>query len=442
MGRGVTVTRKDRIREFLEDELKLTLPTFPIPVEQGVPVSGKVYGFEELVLGMEAVLDGWWTSGKYSTLFSRQLARFVGSRHAILTNSGSSANLLSLSALTSRQLEDKRLKPGDEVIVPATSFPTTVNPIIQNQLVPVMVDIELGDYNLAVGALEEAVSPRTRAIIAAHTLGNPFDIDRVMAVAQKHNLWVIEDSCDALGARWRGKMVGSFGDMSTGSFYPAHHLTTGEGGVVYTNHPRLKTIVESFRDWGRDCWCDTGCDDTCGRRFTRRQGELPYGYDHKYTYSHIGYNLKMTDIQAAIGLAQIGRLPGFIDRRQRNFAVLHERLAGLSDQLILPRHHPDAEPSWFGYPITLRSGRTLERQYVITRFQKAGIHTRLLFAGNVLRQPAYRDSVVRVVGTLEHADYVMHNTFWVGVYPGLDQDSMHFIADTLENILTERMNTL
>lgn len=429
------MTRAERIREFLEDELQLVPQLFAKPIEQGVPVSGKVYGFEELVLGIEAVLDGWWTSGKYSIQFARKLARFLTVRHAILTNSGSSANLLAISALTSEQLGDRRLQPGDEVIVPATSFPTTVNPIIQNRLVPVIVDIQLGHYNLDTDALERAVSPRTRAIVAAHTLGNPFDLDRTMEIARRRNLWVVEDACDALGARWRGKMVGSFGDLSTGSFYPAHHLTTGEGGAVYTNRPRLKTIVESFRDWGRDCWCDTGCDNTCGKRFTWQQGSLPYGYDHKYTYSHIGYNLKMTDIQAAIGLAQIARLPGFIERRSQNFKVLHERLTDLNDQLILPCHHPDAEPSWFGYPITLRSGQTPPRREIIAGLEQAGIHTRLLFAGNVLRQPAYQGSALRVSGSVPVADYVMHHTFWVGVYPGLGTDSMHFIADTLQEIL-------
>lgn len=425
----------------MEEELQVSVPAFPIPIEQGVPVSGKVYGFEELVFGMEALLDGWWTSGAYSLQFARQLARYLNVRHAILTNSGSSANLLSLSALTSEQLGERRLKPGDEVIVPATSFPTTLNPIIQNQLVPVLVDIELGHYNLAMDALEEAISPRTRAIIAAHTLGNPFDLDRVTALAERHNLWLIEDACDALGAQWRGKMVGSFGDLSTGSFYPAHHLTTGEGGVVYTNRPRLKTIVESFRDWGRDCWCETGCDNTCGKRFTWEQGSLPYGYDHKYTYSHIGYNLKMTDIQAAIGLAQIARLPQFIERRIQNFAVLHERLADLSGQLILPRYHHQAKPSWFGYPITLRSGETPSRLEVIARLEDAGIHTRLLFAGNVLRQPAYRTSTFRVSGTLDMADVVMHHSFWVGVYPALGAESMHYIADTLHAILAGKVGT-
>lgn len=430
--------RTQRIRDFLQEELQVKIPATPVDPNTGVPVSGKVYGVEELVMGMEALLDGWWTSGAYSATFARQLARFVGVRHAILTNSGSSANLLALSALTAQELGDRRLQPGDEVITTATSFPTTVNPMVQNQLIPVFLDVNLGTYNMTTDLLEEAIGPRTRAIMIAHTLGNPFDVDRVMDVARRHHLWVIEDACDALGATWRGQPVGSFGDLATGSFYPAHHITTAEGGAIYTRQPQLKTLLESFRDWGRDCWCDTGCDNTCGKRFQWQLGDLPAGYDHKYTYSHIGYNLKMTDIQAAIGIAQLARLPGFIAKRQENFSVLYERLSDLHDQLILPAHAPEATPSWFGFPLTLRHGVTPPRHVVIAQLEAAGVRTRLLFGGNLLRQPAFRDVPHRVVGSLSHANYVTEQTFWLGVYPGLGSDSMHFMADALHRILAQR----
>ncbi|NMP23945.1 lipopolysaccharide biosynthesis protein RfbH [Sulfobacillus harzensis] len=384
-------------------------------------------------------MDGWWTSGQYSQVLARGLARFVGVRHALLTNSGSSANLLAVSSLTSGRLEEGRLRPGDEVVVCATSFPTTVNPILQNRLVPVLADVTIGDYNISPAALRHAITSRTRAIMIAHTLGNPFDLDVVMEIARRHHLWVIEDACDAMGAEWDGRLIGSFGDLATASFYPAHQMTTAEGGAVYTNSSKLKVLVESFRDWGRDCWCDTGCDNTCGKRFGWSFGALPSGYDHKYTYSHIGYNLKMTDIQAAIGIAQLARLEGFVEQRQRNFSILHKRLSDLIDRIILPNSHPKANPSWFGYPITLRRGETPPRSEVIAHLEARGVRTRVLFSGNLLRQPAYKDSSLRVAGPLDNADYVMNNTFWVGVYPALGPDSMHYIADTLHDALNGKV---
>lgn len=403
--------------------------------KSAVPVTGKVFDATELEYGVDAVLDGWWTTGRFARDFEAGLARFLGVRHVVLTNSGSSANLLALSALTSAKLGDRRLRPGDEVITTATSFPTTVNPILQNGLVPVFLDIELGTYNIDVSRLEEAVSERTRAIFVAHTLGNPFNVDEVMRVARKHNLWVIEDTCDALGARYRGQLVGTFGDLATISFYPAHHITTGEGGAVVPSQPVLKTLVESFRDWGRDCWCEPGRDNTCGRRFEWQLGDLPYGYDHKYIYSHIGFNLKLTDMQAAIGLAQLEKLPGFITTRQRNFAYLRNGLADLDEQLLLPCATEGAEPSWFGFPLTIREQAGFERRNLIRFLEERGIATRLLFGGNLLRQPAYKGVPHRVVGDLVNADVVMNRTFWVGLFPGLGMESLDWIIETLHGFV-------
>jgi CDP-6-deoxy-D-xylo-4-hexulose-3-dehydrase len=350
-------------------------------------------------------------------------------------NSGSSANLLALTALTSPQLGERRLRPGDEVITCASGFPTTVNPILQNQLVPVFLDVHLPTYNLDVARLEEAIGPRTRAIMLAHTLGNPFDLEAVMALARKHDLWVVEDCCDAVGARFQGRMVGTFGDLATVSFYPAHHLTMGEGGAVLTADPRLKKIVESFRDWGRDCWCEPGHDNTCRKRFDWQLGELPRGYDHKYTYSHIGYNLKATDMQAAVGLSQLEKLPGFLLRRQANFQHLLVRLQPLRQHLILPEATRGAEPSWFGFPLTVREGASKTRDEIIRHLDGAGIGTRLLFGGNLLRQPAYLGIPHRRVGDLAQADRVMRDTFWVGVYPGLSPAALDRLANGLEGAL-------
>jgi len=409
-----------------------------VPGQTPVPVSGKVFDANEVRHLVDASLDFWLTTGRFAEQFQREFARWMGVRHCFLVNSGSSANLVALSALTSPKLGDRALRPGDEVITCAAGFPTTVNPIIQNRLVPVFLDAHIPTYNLDTAQLEAALSERTRAIMIAHTLGNPFDLDRIMEFARAHDLWVIEDTCDAVGAEFRGRKVGTFGDIATVSFYPAHHITMGEGGAVLTNHVRLKPIIESFRDWGRDCWCDPGMDNTCGKRFCWKLGELPEGYDHKYTYSHIGYNLKLTDMQAAVGLAQLAKLGDFIERRRANYRFLRERLEHLQDHLILPEASPGAEPSWFGFPITLRESAPVTRQEVIAHLEDRRIGTRLLFGGNLLRQPAYLDVECRVVGELSTADAIMNRTFWVGIYPGLTHEMLDFVASTLEEALRGR----
>ena len=406
-----------------------------VPGESAVPVSGKVFDAHELELLVESALDFWLTTGRFAREFEQRFARWMGVRHCLLVNSGSSANLVALSALTSPKLGDRRLRPGDEVITAAEGFPTTVNPILQHQLVPVFLDSHIPTYNLDVARLEEAIGPRTRAIMVAHTLGNPFDLATVMRVAKQHDLWVIEDTCDAVGATYDGRKVGTFGDLATVSFYPAHHMTMGEGGAVLVRDPKLKVIAESFRDWGRDCWCEPGKDNTCGKRFDWQLGELPCGYDHKYIYSHVGYNLKLTDMQAAVGVAQLDKLEGFIAARRRNFDYLKEGLAGLEEQVILPEATPHSVPSWFGFPITVREEAGIERNAVIAGLEQAKIATRLLFAGNLLRQPAYRDIPHRVVGELTNADRVMNQTFWIGVYPGLGEPQLAYVIETLQGLL-------
>jgi CDP-4-dehydro-6-deoxyglucose reductase, E1 len=401
-----------------------------IPGVSSVPVSGRVFNEKEIQLLVEASLDFWLTTGRFAEQFEKEFARFWGLRHAILVNSGSSANLLSLSCLTSPTLETRCLQPGDEVITVAAGFPTTVNPIIQNQLVPVFVDVKIPTYNVDINRLEEALSDRTRAIILAHTLGNPFEVQQVADFAKQHNLWLVEDCCDAVGARYGGQMGGTFGDLATASFYPAHHITMGEGGCVLTNRPRLKTLVESFRDWGRDCWCDPGRDNTCGKRFDWQLGELPYGYDHKYTYSHIGYNLKLTDMQAAVGVAQLKKLPAFVTSRQENFAFLKAGLKDLEEYFILPEATPNSTPSWFGFPIAIQSEAPFNRDDLVRFLDQRKIGTRLLFGGNLVRQPAYRQVPHRVVGSLENSDFVMNQVFWIGVYPGLTAAMLNYVVDS------------
>lgn len=400
--------------------------------ETPVPASGKVLGAREIQYLVDSSLDGWLTTGRFNDAFEKRLAAFLGVKHVITTNSGSSANLLAFSALTSPLLGDRALKPGDEVISVAAGFPTTVNPILQHGMVPVFVDVHIPTYNVDPELLEAAVSSRTRAIMLAHTLGNPYNLAEVTRVAKKYNLWLVEDCCDALGSTYDSRPVGTFGDIGTVSFYPAHHITMGEGGAVFTNSDTLKRIVESFRDWGRDCYCQPGKDNTCGKRFGWQLGTLPFGYDHKYTYSHVGYNLKITDMQAAVGLAQMDRLPEFVEARKRNFRYLKERLAGLEEFLMLPEATVKSDPSWFGFPITLRKEAAVDRVDLLKYLDQHRIGTRLLFAGNLTRQPYFADKTHRVPGALGNTDVVMHSTFWVGVYPGLTQSMLGYIGDRME----------
>lgn len=408
----------------------------PAPFQAGVssiPPSGKVIGARELEYMVEASLDGWLTTGRFNAAFERKLGEFLSLPHVLTVNSGSSANLVAVSALCSPLLGERALRPGDEVVTVAAGFPTTVNPLLVNRLTPVFVDVELGTYNVDVTQLEAAIGPCTRAIVLAHTLGNPFNLDVVTRLARERRLWLVEDCCDALGSTWHGQRVGTFGDIGTLSFYPAHHITMGEGGAVFTRNPLLARVMASIRDWGRDCWCEPGRDNTCGRRFDWQLGQLPAGYDHKYVYSHLGYNLKITDMQAACGLAQLERLPEFIAARQRNFRFLRERLAGLEEFLILPEATPGSDPSWFGFPLTLREEAGVSRVDLLRYLDQYRIGTRLLFSGNLLWQPYFRDRNYRVEGELRHTDCIMHNTFWMGVYPDLTREQLDFVAGKLES---------
>jgi CDP-6-deoxy-D-xylo-4-hexulose-3-dehydrase len=403
--------------------------------ETSIPVTGKVFGQEELSAAVEASLDFWLTAGPYTEKFESRFAKTVGVRHAFMVNSGSSANLIALTTLTSPKIGERALRPGDEVLTVAAGFPTTVTPILQNNLVPVYVDIDLETYVANDEALENAIGPKTKAIMMAHTLGNPFNLDLVQKLAKKHNLWLIEDSCDALGGTYKGQNLGTFGDLSTFSFYPAHHITTGEGGAVLIKKIAHKTIVESFRDWGRDCWCAPGCDNTCLKRYEWQLGELPEGYDHKYTYSHLGYNLKSGDIQAAIGLAQLDRLESFVEIRRRNWKYLRDSLTGLQDQIILPRAVANSDPSWFGFAITVRKNAGKSRNDIVKELNERKIATRLLFGGNLLRQPAFANTPRRVVGELTNTDIVMNDTFWIGVWPGLTLEMLDYVIKSLQEIL-------
>lgn len=411
-------------------EMKLPIPF--VPGKTVIPPSGKVIGAEEISSMVDASLDGWLTTGRFNKAFEQRFAEFVGVPYALTTTSGSAANLLAFTALTSHRLGDRALKPGDEVITVAAGFPTTVNPILQNGMVPVFVDVDIPTYNIDPQKIEAAITERTRAIMVAHTLGNPFNLDAVMALAQKHNLWVIEDCCDALGSLYKGQHVGTFGHIATCSFYPAHHITMGEGGIVFTKDRKLRKIIESFRDWGRDCYCAPGCDDTCRKRFGWQLGTLPKGYDHKYTYSHLGYNLNITDMQAACALAQMDRLPEFIAARKRNFAFLKKRLKSCQEFLILPEATEGSEPSWFGFPITIRESAGIERVELLKCLDQYKIGTRLLFAGNLTRQPYFKDRIYRVSGELINTDDIMNNTFWIGVYPGLSEPMLDYAAGQIE----------
>ena len=400
------------------------------PGESAIPVSGKVFDGDDMRMLVDSSLDFWLTTGRFAAQFEREFARRIGSRECVLANSGSSANLVAVSTLTSPKLGDRRLKPGDEVITLAAGFPTTVNPILQNNLVPVFIDVQLGTYNADVTQLEAALTSRTRAVFFAHTLGNPFDLDAVTAFARKHDLWLLEDCCDAVGAHYRGQHVGTFGDIATTSFYPAHHITMGEGGSVLMEKPLLRTLAESFRDWGRDCWCQPGKDNTCGKRFDWQLGELPCGYDHKYTYSHIGYNLKLTDMQAAVGVAQLRKLDGFIEARRRNFKALRDGLRDLEEFFLLPEATPHSEPSWFGFPIAVRPGAPFTRNQVIRELEQRKIATRLLFGGNLMRQPAYEGTACRAAVPLTNTDFVMDRVFWIGVYPGVTAEMQEYLLHT------------
>ena len=428
-------------REILDLATEYCAEAFPprefVPGQSAVPVSGKVFGAEEMRLLLDSALDFWLTTGRYAERFEREFARWCGVRDCILVNSGSSANLLAVSALTSPKLGARRLRPGDEVITVAAGFPTTVNPILQNGLVPVFVDVTVPSYNVDVTQLEAAFSTRTRAIILAHTLGNPFDLEAVTGFARRHDLWLIEDCCDAIGSKYAGKPVGTFGDLATASFYPAHHITMGEGGAVLTNRPLLRSIVESFRDWGRDCWCAPGCDNTCAKRFDWQLGELPCGYDHKYTYSHIGYNLKLTDMQAAVGVAQLAKLPAFVEARKRHFRALHEGLREFEEFFILPEATPAAEPSWFGFPIAVRPTAPFSRNQVVGLLESRRIATRLLFGGNLTRQPAYREAEYRVAGPLTNSDFVMNQVFWIGLFPGITSDMIAYMLDAFQAVVEQ-----
>lgn len=426
---------RDEISLLVKQYYEVALaPHAFLPGQSTVPVSGKVFDASELEHLVAASLDAWLTAGRFAAQFESEFAAFMGVRCASLVNSGSSANLVALSCLTSPSLADRRLRAGDEVITVAAGFPTTVNPILQNGLVPVFVDIQLPTYNVDVNQLEAAVSDRTKAIMLAHTLGNPFDLDAVMAFAERHNLWVIEDCCDAVGSTYRGRSVGTFGHLATTSFYPAHHITMGEGGCVLTQSPALKKLVASFRDWGRDCWCDPGKSNTCGRRFEWTRGDLPAGYDHKYIYSHIGYNLKATDMQAAVGVAQLKKLPAFIRARRENFAKLYAALKDLDDIFLLPEATPRSNPSWFGFPLAVGADAPVKRNQVVRFLESHKIATRLLFGGNLLRQPAYHDVPRRVVGDLPNTDFVMNNVFWIGLYPGITEPMIDYIAGTFRQV--------
>lgn len=427
---------RGEIAKLVEQYAEATLaPKSFVPGQSVVPPSGKVIGAAELKNMVEASLDGWLTTGRFNDSFEKRFAEFIGVKHALTTNSGSSADLLAFAALTSPKLGERALKPGDEVITVAAGFPTTVNPTLLYGCVPVFVDVHIPTYNIDPAQIEAAISPRTRAIMIAHTLGNPFDLDAVMAIAKKHDLWVIEDCCDALGSTYNGKPVGTFGHIGTCSFYPAHHITMGEGGMVFTNDSQLKIIIESFRDWGRDCYCAPGKDNTCQKRFSWQLGKLPKGYDHKYTYSHVGYNLKITDMQAACALAQMDRLPEFIAARKHNFTYLKDRLKSCEEFLILPEATDKSDPSWFGFPITLRNDAQVSRVDLLKYLDQYKIGTRLLFAGNLARQPYFEGKHYRQVGELPNTDMVMNNTFWIGVYPGLSEDMLDFVAGKIEAFL-------
>ena len=409
-----------------------------IPGETYIPYAGRVYDKKEIISLVDSPLDFWLTAGRFAKQFEEEFTRFLGTKHCILTNSGSSANLLAISALTSPKLGERRLKPNDEVITTACAFPTTVNPIIQNKLNPVFVDVDVETYNIQSDKIEGAISDKTKAIFLAHTLGNPFNLDKIQKICEKYSLWLIEDNCDALGSRYNGKYTGTFGHIATFSYYPAHHITMGEGGALVTDDSELKRLIVSFRDWGRDCWCEPGCDNTCGKRFSWQLGSLPFGYDHKYIYSHIGYNLKLTDMQAAIGVEQLKKLPSFIKARKNNFKFLYKSLKKYEKYFILPEAEPKADPSWFGFLLTVRKDAGFTRGEIVKYLENKKIATRMLFAGNIIRHPSFKNVNHRVYGNLKNTDFIMNNTFWLGVYPGFTEKIINYILEQIDEFLINK----
>jgi CDP-6-deoxy-D-xylo-4-hexulose-3-dehydrase len=424
----------DSIREIARKNTNKII----IPGENYIPVTGKVLDEDDILFGVDSMLDAWLTAGRYSEEFERKLARYMGSRFSFLVNSGSSANLLAFYALTSPKLGERAIKPGDEIITVAAGFPTTINPMLQFGCIPIFLDIDMPTYNIKADQIESSITPKTKAIMLAHTLGNPFNLDIVMAVAKKYNLWVIEDDCDSLGATYNDKKTGTFGDLATLSFYPAHHITMGEGGAVLVNNAQLKKITESFRDWGRDCWCPPGKDNTCGERYCQKLGDLPEGYDHKYTYSHIGFNLKATDMQAAVGLSQLNKADAFIEKRRVNHKLLYNKLKPLEEYFILPEATENSNPSWFGFMITIRDGSKINRNHLVEYLEKNKIGTRLLFGGNLTKQPAYKNSNYKVLNTLNNTDKIMNDGFWLGVWPGLNEVHYDYIIDKIDSFLKNK----